>query len=226
MKGRGVIVTGGLGVLGQAVASLAVSRGAAVVAIDSKRTPHGAGDWTTLNGVDLRLPSEASEAIEHAANKLGQVHALINVAGGFRWQMLEGGSAETWMELHALNVMTTVNACRAALPHLLRSGSGAIVNVGADAAIKADAGMGPYAASKAGIHKLTESLASELKGKRVRVNAVLPSILDTPANRADMPDADFTKWVKPQSLAEVILFLSSEKARDVTGALIPVVGLC
>lgn len=106
---------------------------------------------------------------------------------------------------------------------MIESG-GAIVNVGANGALKAGAGFGPYAASKEGVHKLTEAMADELKG-RVRVNAVLPSTIDTPANRKDMPDADPKKWVTPDDLAKVMLFLASDDARAVTGALMPVTGL-
>jgi NAD(P)-dependent dehydrogenase (short-subunit alcohol dehydrogenase family) len=123
-----------------------------------------------------------------------------------------------------MNVQTASNISRAALPALKASKSGAIVNVGANAAVKAAAGMGPYTASKAGVHKLTEALAEELKADDVTVNAVLPSILDTPVNRADMLGADFATWVKPEDLAAVILFLASEQARAVTGALVPVTG--
>jgi NAD(P)-dependent dehydrogenase (short-subunit alcohol dehydrogenase family) len=116
-----------------------------------------------------------------------------------------------------------VIASRAALP-LFRASGGAIVNVGAAAAQKAGLGMGAYAASKAGVARLTESLAEELKDKSVRVNAVLPSIIDTPVNRKEMPDAAFDRWVTPASLAEVIRFLLSAASRDITGALIPVTG--
>ena len=125
--------------------------------------------------------------------------------------------------MYALNVLTALNASRAALPHLVASGAGRIVNVGAMGALQAGAGMGPYAASKAGVHRLTEALAAEWKGK-VTVNAVLPSTIDTPANRASMPKADFAKWVTPQELADVILFLASDAASAVTGALLPVSG--
>ena len=123
-----------------------------------------------------------------------------------------------------MNVDTAANATRAALYPLKASGSGRIVNVGANGAVKAAAGMGAYAASKAGVHKLTEALAEELKPAGVTVNAVLPSIIDTAVNRADMPDADHSAWVKPEDLAAVILFLASEEARAVTGALVPVTG--
>ncbi len=124
--------------------------------------------------------------------------------------------------MHRINLKTAVNASRAALPHLIENG-GAIVNVGAAGALKAGEGFGAYAASKAGVLKLTESLAEELKGK-VRVNAVLPSILDTERNRRDMPKSDPSKWVQPDDLAKVMLFLASDDARAITGALVPVMG--
>ena len=123
-----------------------------------------------------------------------------------------------------LNLKTVVISCQAALPHLPQAGGGRIVNVGSLAAAKAGAGMGAYAASKAGVAKLTEALAEELKDKHITVNAILPSILDTPRNRLDMPKADFSRWVTPTEAAEVIAFLVSDAARAITGALIPVAG--
>lgn len=132
--------------------------------------------------------------------------------------------ADGWHRLFLMNVQTAANASRSAIPHLRRSAAGRIVNVGANAALKASLGMGPYAASKAGVHALTEALAEELKADNVTVNAVLPSILDTLANRADMPNADPSAWVAPDDLATVILFLASEAAGAVTGALLPVTG--
>ena len=145
------------------------------------------------------------------------------MVGGFRWQTLAEGEFRVWEALHRLNLLTVAAACKAALPLLVASGRGAIVNVGANAALKAAAGMGAYAAAKSGVHRLTESLAEEWKGK-VRVNAVLPSILDTPANRADMPEADFGAWVTPGEAARAILFLASDEASAITGALLPLAG--
>ncbi len=156
--------------------------------------------------------------------RFGRIDALLNIAGGFRWETMEAGDAATWERMFAINLKTALNASRAALPHLLESGAGRIVNVGAQPANHATAGMGAYAASKAAVHRLTESLADELKLKGVTVNAVLPSIIDTPANRADMPKAEFDRWVSPADLAAVMLFLASDEARAVTGALIPVTG--
>jgi NAD(P)-dependent dehydrogenase (short-subunit alcohol dehydrogenase family) len=126
--------------------------------------------------------------------------------------------------MFALNLTTALNATRAALPHLKQSPEGRIVNVGANAAVKSAAGMGAYAASKSGVHRLTESLAEELKSTSVTVNAVLPSILDTEQNRKDMPGADPAKWVQPTDLARVMLFLAAPESRAITGALIPVTG--
>ena len=159
-----------------------------------------------------------------AAKHFGRLDALVNIAGGFAFETIGDGDIKTWQRMYALNVLTALNTSRAALPHLAASSAGRIVNIGAMGALQAGSGMGPYAASKAGVHRLTEALASEWKGKVVTVNAVLPSIIDTAANRADMPKADFSKWVTPQELAEVILFLASDAASGVTGALIPVGG--
>jgi NAD(P)-dependent dehydrogenase (short-subunit alcohol dehydrogenase family) len=126
--------------------------------------------------------------------------------------------------MYKLNLRTAVVSCQAALPYLLKSTSGRIVNVGAMAAQKAAAGMGPYAASKAGVARLTEALADELKDRGITVNAILPSTLDTPKNREEMPNADFKRWVTLSEAAEVIAFLVSNEASAVTGALIPVAG--
>jgi NAD(P)-dependent dehydrogenase (short-subunit alcohol dehydrogenase family) len=177
-----------------------------------------------LGGVDLSSAEGARKAMADVKAKFGRLDALINIAGGFRWETVQGGDIATWDLLYAMNVKTTLNASKAAIPYLLESGAGRIVNVGANGAVKAAAGTGAYAASKAGVHRLTESLAEELKNRGVTVNAVLPSIIDTPANRADMPNAAFDRWVAPADLAAVILFLASDEAKAVTGALIPVTG--
>ncbi len=179
---------------------------------------------TALVGVDLTAPADAAAAVEAAQRHLGSLDVLINIAGAFRWQTVTDGDPATWDLMFAINLKTAVNTSRAAVPFLRKSGTGRIVNIGANAATKAAAGMGAYAASKAGVHRLTESLAEELKTQGITVNAVLPSVLDTPANRADMPKADFSTWVTPAALAAVILFLASDEAQPITGALVPVVG--
>jgi NAD(P)-dependent dehydrogenase (short-subunit alcohol dehydrogenase family) len=224
---RVFVITGASGILGSAVAKAAADEGARLALIDFATTPPAAPSGPDVffqGGVDLTDANSASAGIDAAAERFGGIDALFNVAGGFSWGKHEGGFAETWHRLFLMNVQTASNASRAAIPHLRRSAAGRIVNVGANAALKASLGMGAYAASKAGVHSLTQALSEELKADGVTVNAVLPSILDTPTNRAEMPKADFSAWVQPADLAAVMLFLASEEARAVTGALIPVTG--
>jgi NAD(P)-dependent dehydrogenase (short-subunit alcohol dehydrogenase family) len=224
MDGKVVVVTGALGALGKVVASVAEGRGARVAGVDhaQAQTP-ATPKRIELGGVDLSDAAQARKAIDAVASHFGRLDALVNIAGGFAFETVAEGDSKTWQRMYALNVLTALNASRAALPHLSGSGAGRIVNVGAMGALQASAGMGAYAASKAGVHRLTEALANEWKGK-ITVNAVLPSTIDTQANRMSMPNADFSKWVTPQELAEVILFLASDAASAVTGALIPVSG--
>lgn len=224
LSGLRVAVTGGLGVLGRHVGALLAARGARVALIDRAPAVAVPGVVRVLGEVDLGSAEAAARGFERTAEALGGLDGLVNVAGGFRWETVEAGSIESWDQLYAMNLRTTVLASQHALPHLLRCPGASIVNVGALAAGKAGMGMGAYAASKAGVARLTESLAEELKDRGVRVNAVLPSIIDTPANRAEMPDADATRWVAPQALAAVIAFLLSSDAQAVTGACIPVAG--
>ncbi len=224
MEGKIVVVTGASGALGKVVVSSALAKGARVAGVDHaasamKVTP----ERIEFGGVDLTDATEARKAIDAAASHFGKLDALINIAGGFAFETTAEGDPKTWQRMHALNVLTALNASRSAIPHLTASGAGRIINVGAMGALHAGAGMGAYAASKAGVHRLTEALAAEWKGK-ITVNAVLPSTIDTAANRASMPDADFAKWVRPEELADVILFLASDAASAVTGALLPVNG--
>ena len=228
MQGKRVIVTGAFGALGRVVATRLTALGARVAAVDvaesapPELTQALGSAGVALGGYDLVDPASAAASVAAAVDALGGLDGLVNIAGGFAWETLVEGDPATWDHLYAMNVKTCANMCRAAAPHLVASG-GRIVNTGAGAAVKAAMGMGAYAASKSGVHRLTEALAEELKGK-VAVNAVLPSIIDTPANRKDMPDADVSKWVTPADLTEVIAFLLSDNARAVTGALLPVSG--
>jgi NAD(P)-dependent dehydrogenase (short-subunit alcohol dehydrogenase family) len=228
--GRVAVITGGFGVLGQVVALAALASGIKIAVLGHAAKPPdalGSGlgpDALLLSGVDLTDEAAAAAAMHEVTIRFGRIDALLNVAGGFRWIKIEDSHSADFQLLFRMNVQTTANAIRAALPALKASPAGRIVNVGALAAEKAGAGMGPYAASKAAVLRLTEALAEELKDTRVTVNAVLPSIIDTAQNRADMPKADFARWVAPVDLAEVMLFLASEQAKAVTGALIAVRG--
>jgi len=219
-----VIVTGGLGILGRSVGAELTARGARVTLIDRAPQLDVAGIELVVGGVDLGDAASAGAALAQVADRLGGIDAIVNVAGGFQWETLQAGSVETWDRLYSMNLRTAVVSCREVLPYLLRQPAGRIVNIGALAAQKAGAGMGAYAASKAGVARLTEALAEELKDRGITVNAVLPSILDTPANRADMPDADVSRWVSTQALSGAIAFLLSDDARAITGACLPVAG--
>src|SRR3984885_1634244 len=224
MNGKVIVVTGASGALGKVVAETALARGARVAGLDHAPSQIPATESRIeLGGVDLSDAIQARTAVDAVASHFGSIDALVNIAGGFAYEAVVEGDPKTWQRMYALNVLTALNASRSAIPHLTASGAGRIVNVGAMGALQAGAGMGAYAASKAGVHRLTEALAAEWKGK-VTVNAVLPSIIDTAANRASMPNADFAKWVTPTELANVILFLASYGASAVTGALLPVSG--
>jgi NAD(P)-dependent dehydrogenase (short-subunit alcohol dehydrogenase family) len=224
MNGKVIVVTGASGALGRVVVEAALARGAKVAGVDHARSEIAdTADRMELGGVDLSDAAQARQAVDAVAAHFGGLDVLINIAGAFSFETIADGDPKTWQRLYAINVLTALNAARAAIPHLLASPAGRIINIGAIGALQAGSGMGPYAASKAGVHRLTEALAAELKGK-VTVNAVLPSTIDTPANRAAMPKADFAKWVTPDELANVILFLAGDDAGAVTGALLPVSG--
>ena len=220
---RTIAVTGGHGVLGRAVVEAAVADGLKVAVIDQASGLPAPEGVLEVGGVDLTDAEAADRAVAAVVERFGRLDALLNIAGGFTWQTVDDAEP-AWSRMFALNLTTALNATRAALPHLKQSPEGRIVNVGANAAVRCVAGMGAYAAAKSGVHRLTESLAEELKSTSVTVNAVLPSILDTAQNRADMPDADPARWVQPADLARVMLFLASPESRAITGALIPVTG--
>jgi NAD(P)-dependent dehydrogenase (short-subunit alcohol dehydrogenase family) len=174
-----------------------------------------------FGGLDLADEAATGEVVAQIAARCGRIDGLVNIAGGFSWRTLADGSTGAWEQMFRINLLTAVAASRAALDHLAAGEGGAIVNIGANAATRAAAGMGAYAASKAGVARLTESLAEEM-APQVRVNAILPSIIDTPANRRDMPKADHSQWVSPEAIAKVVVFLLSDDAAAISGALIPV----
>lgn len=223
---RIIVVTGGFGTLGRALAERLLADGAKVALLDRAPAPASGlpAVALALGGVELADEQACEAAYGQVREALGGIDGIVNVAGGFTWETVEGGALASWDRMYDTNLRTAVASCRAALPHLLARGAGRIVNVGAAAACKAGMGMGAYAASKAGVARLTEALAEELKDRGVTVNAVLPSIIDTPANRADMPDADASRWVAPGQLAAVVAFLLSSDASALTGACIPVNG--
>lgn len=224
---RVVVVTGGFGFLGRALATVLAEQGARVALLDRAGLPadlRASECLLPLGGVDVADAAAADAAFGQVAQSWGHIDALVNVAGGFTWETVAEGSLATWDRLYAMNLRSAVAAVQAALPHLGGDGRGRIVNVGALAALKSTAGMGAYAASKAGVMRLTEALAEELKERGITVNAVLPSVIDTPANRAEMPTAAFDRWVSPAALGRVIAFLLTDDAAPITGACLPVSG--
>jgi NAD(P)-dependent dehydrogenase (short-subunit alcohol dehydrogenase family) len=220
-----ILVTGAAGVLGQAVIATLVARGEAVVAVDLAPMIPSAGQRLSVGGIDLADATAGAALIAQltGTSGAGSLTGLVNVAGGFLWETVAEGGWASWERMYRINVQTAFEATRLALP-ALRASRGAIVNVSAAATARAGAGMGAYTAAKSAVSRLTEALAAEELANGVRVNAVMPSVIDTPANRRDMPDADHSRWVTPTEIAEVVAFLLSPAASGVTGALVPVVG--
>lgn len=220
LNGKSIIITGANGALGRAVVDTAMEQGASVIAID--RVFDGERDGIRQIAIDL---TDAT-AIAGALTEIDAIDGLFNIAGGFAMgPAVHETQASEWEAMFAMNVVTARNMCAAVVPILLTTGRGTIVNVGAMSAREGQGNMGAYCVAKSAVMRMTESLSKELRQLGINVNAVLPSIIDTPTNRGDMPDADFAKWVAPDDLAEVICFLGSDAACAIHGALVPVVGL-
>ncbi len=220
LDGRKIVITGGAGVLGQAVGEVAKEQGAAVVLIDI--VPGFVSDLGECHGIDLTN----EQAVGECFDTIGRFDALANIAGGFDMgPAVAETEDEMWDAMFKINVTTLRRVLRAAVPALVSQGSGSIVNVGALGALRGVGNMSAYTAAKSSVMRITEALSDEVKMHGVNVNAVLPSLIDTPRNRADMPDADFDTWLKPHDLAQVICFLASDAARAVHGVLLPVTGL-
>lgn len=223
MASRNIIVTGGFGVLGRAVAEALAAAGNRVARVDfAPPLAEPLANGVDIGGVDLTDGASAAKVVADVVAAFGSVDILVNIAGGFTWETLGDGDVATWNRMFAMNTVTCATMIKAALPELEKAREARVINIGAASAINAGTGMGAYAASKSAVHKLTESLAAEFADKDITVNAILPTVIDTPANRADMPGEDFSKWVQPAAIADVILFLASPASRAINGALIPV----
>ncbi|HMQ30643.1 MAG TPA: SDR family NAD(P)-dependent oxidoreductase [Chloroflexaceae bacterium] len=234
LSGKVAVVTGGTGALGGAVVRALLDAGARVVVphrrtgeLDALRERLGLGPEAPLGGEPLDLTDEAAAGAAYArvAEQHGGVDILVNVAGGFGGgkPVHEAGWA-IWQEQLDLNLKTAVISCAAATPHMIARGGGAIVNVGTRTATQPGARLAAYAAAKRAVLQLTEALAAELREHEITVNSILPSTIDTPANREGSPGADFSKWVAPEAIARVVLFLVGPDARIISGAHVPVYG--
>lgn len=226
---QAVLITGAAGHLGAAVAAAFERRGARLVLMDHDAAAlerrFGAMQDALRVDVDLLDRDQVAARTAEAIEQVGRIEVLCHVAGGFRMgAKVHETSAEDWEFLLGLNAVSLLNVAAAVVPHLVAQGGGKIVTVGAASALRGEAEMGPYTASKAALIRLTEAMSAELRDHGVNVNCVLPSIIDTPDNRKAMPDADVTRWVTPEALADVVVFLASDAARAVHGAAIPVTG--
>jgi NAD(P)-dependent dehydrogenase (short-subunit alcohol dehydrogenase family) len=229
LKGKVAIVTGAAGNLGRAVCQALAAQGASIALLGLhakglEAARPGLGESAAF-AVDLTDPQAMERTVAAVRERFGSIDILANIAGGFTMgPPLHQTPDQDWDRMMDLNARTVFNACRAVIPHLLAAGGGRIVNVAARAALMGQGHMAPYCASKAVVIRLTESLAEEHRDDGINVNCVLPGTLDTPENRAAMPDADHGRWVGTDALADVILFLVSAASRAISGAAIPVYG--
>ena len=232
-EGKVVLVAGGTGGLGRAVTLAFLEEGATVAVtfrkqeeLDSLEKRAGANvARLEAFAVDVTDEAAARQLVEKILATYGHLDALVNTVGGYAggvklWEL----ETKVFEQMLALNLRSSYSLSRAAVRTMLKQGRGAIVNVAAKAAFDHSAGAAAYAATKTAAVAMMDSLAADVKGSGVRVNSILPSIIDTEANRKAMPNADFTKWPKPEDIARVILFLCSEDAKVIHGAAIPVYG--
>jgi NAD(P)-dependent dehydrogenase (short-subunit alcohol dehydrogenase family) len=232
---RGVLITGGTGSIGSAVTARFLQDGDSVTV-----TYRAAGEWDRLRAAHpseagagrlAGVPTDVTDhdsmraAVDAAAGRTGGLCVLAHVAGGYEGgtpvERLSEASVRGMIEL---NLLSAFWAAKHAVPHLKASGAGRLLFVSSRGAVQAQVGAAPYAASKLALHALVATLAQELKQDGVTANAVLPSLVDTPQNRAAMPKSDFGAWVRPEAIAALLSFLGSDAAASVTGALIPIYG--
>jgi NAD(P)-dependent dehydrogenase (short-subunit alcohol dehydrogenase family) len=237
LKNKICIITGALGGLGQTVVKKFLENGATVVGADNEKALNenfkknsfwmevkGQTNWM-FHPTDVLSESSVKELVKKIQQKHLRIDALINLVGGiYPWSDVTKIETKTWDFTIELNLKSAFLCSREALRIMIPQKNGKIINVGAGAGLKGGSQSGPYGASKAGVINLTETMAEENKINNIQVNAIVPSIIDTPANRQSMPDADFSKWVKAEEIAEVLLFLATEKSSGVTGSIIKVPG--
>jgi NAD(P)-dependent dehydrogenase (short-subunit alcohol dehydrogenase family) len=227
-----VLVTGAAGNLGRAIAQRLATGGQRLALLGRAAPPLQALAATLpepsahllLPELDLTEAAACEAAVARVFDRFGRLDGVAHTVGGFAAAPIAKAGPALWEGMFRLNLLTTANLFNAAIARMRPTGRGALVAAGAMAALKAPAGLAAYAASKAGVLRLVESYAEELRPEGLRVNAVLPGTIDTPQNRAAMPGADTSRWVQPSQLAEVVAFLLSDAASGITGALLPVTG--
>lgn len=228
-----VMITGAIGNLGTVLARTFQASNAKLALIDRgedrlKQTfPDlvGSPDYLLVNCADLMNENAVEASVVGAYQHFERIDVLVNTVGGFKaGKMLHETPVETLEFMLDLNSKAVYIACQKVIPRMLEGSSGKIINIAARPGLEGKAGMAAYAASKSAVFRFTESMAAELKDQGINVNCIIPGTIDTSANREAMPEADFNTWVKPESIADVILFLASEAARDIHGSAIPVYG--
>jgi NAD(P)-dependent dehydrogenase (short-subunit alcohol dehydrogenase family) len=227
------IVTGAAGNLGKAVVDSFLNHGVNVVCVDYEverlqqvySPAAGPANHLFVLSADLTKQEDAKRVVAETLERFGRIDILVNTVGGYRaGTPLHETPVETWDGMLNLNARTVFLTSQAVIPHMIEQGTGKIVSIAARPGLSGRANMAAYSASKSVVVRLTESMSAELKNFGIRVNCIIPGTIDTPQNREEMPDADVQRWVKPESLADVVIFLCSEAARDIQGAAVPVYG--
>jgi NAD(P)-dependent dehydrogenase (short-subunit alcohol dehydrogenase family) len=233
LKDKVAIITGAVGNLGAATARLFQTRGATTVLVDRSqdrvteafKSLADSPDHFMAGGVDLADPASLSKLMEQTVSRFGRVDILVNTVGGYRGgKPVHETDLGDWNFLFGINLRTIILCCRTVIPQMLKQSSGKIINVASRDALAGSAGYAAYSASKSAVLRLTESLAAELKASDINVNAIMPGTIDTPQNRAAVPNGDYSKWVGPEAIADVIAFLASDASRAIHGAALPVYG--
>jgi NAD(P)-dependent dehydrogenase (short-subunit alcohol dehydrogenase family) len=232
LRNRIAIITGGTGALGKAVVLAFLEEGAKVVCtyiVDEELKHYPSlteNQKSNLAFIQADVTKEKSVAVtvQKTLERFGRIDILVNIVGGFTYAKVIGITEKVWDSMMKINLKSTFLCSKAVLPHMIRQNYGKIINISSRPGLKGSAGVGAYAASKAAVLNFTETIADEVRDYEINVNAILPSTIDTPANRKSMPEADFSKWVKPEKIARIIIFLASDDSKPISGAGIPVYG--
>ena len=231
LNNKVILVTGATGTLGKAAAQTFATTNAKLILTGrnpqklTQVTKQLAYNNCTAQACNLINEQEVQLLTQHALDTFGRIDVLLNIAGGFSMgPQVHELSNEDFKNMFEMNFISTLNTCKSVIPIMLTQGSGKIINVSARAATEGKGKMAPYCISKSAVVTLTECLAAEHKQDNININCVLPGTIDTPTNRSDMPNADFSTWVPPEEIANMMLFLSSDHANSVNGAIVPVYG--